>query len=113
MGKDQESSCPQRASILVGLCNKSYQRGDDVCVLFSSLYKLHQAMRGIICLPFQPAIALQLDREQLPVKCDPLNASPPDPGPEGAQGRLPAGRAQDRPVSLWVACKGWVSRLFE
>lgn len=68
-----------------------------MCVLFGSVYKLHQAIRGIICLPFQPAIALQLDREQLPVKCDPLSASPPDTGSQGAQGQLPAGRAHDLP----------------
>lgn len=62
---------------------KSYCRVGDVCILFSSLYKLPQAVHGITCLPFQPAMALQLDKEQLPVKCGPVKASPYE-GSEGA-----------------------------
>lgn len=38
VGRDQEGSCPQRASVLVGLYNTSYQRGDDVLLVHFTNY---------------------------------------------------------------------------
>lgn len=86
---------------------------DDVSVLFSSLYKLHQLIHGIISLPFQPLMmGLQLDGEQLPVKCD-LSMPVPNTGSEVFRG-FPLGcllAYQLFPIELPV--KGWALPLFE
>lgn len=93
VGRGQDNFCPQGAYILVDLCHLLSERR---CVCFVHFTNDIRPSMELFACPSSLQLPLSLT-EQLPVKCDPLDASPPDTGSKGAQGWLPAGYAWDLP----------------